>query len=287
MTSPSVSIVGLPSSGKTTFLAALWHLLTEEDIDTALRLKDLHAGNSAYLTSIANRWRQALIQERTQQTGNQNVQINLVDSASDHGLRVNFPDVAGETYRDMWENRTCSNEIIDMLQSKSMLLFVNADSIQQPRWVVDEVDQMQKMGVPIAEGEEVLWTPQLSPTQVQVVELLQLLTEKPFDIGLRNLTLLLSAWDRVASEGLSPYQYLQQRLPLLYQYISTNKQNWTLSVCGLSAQGGVYDDPDKPSSASEEAKHLRELDQPSKRIKLINSVGETEDLTLPFVSLLN
>lgn len=285
MSSPSVSIVGLPSSGKTTFLAALWHLLNEEDVDTALRLKDLHAGNSAYLTSIANRWRQALIQERTQQTGNQNVQINLIDRTGNHDLQVNFPDVAGETYRDMWENRTCSPEIIDMLQSESVLLFVNADTVQQPRWVVDEVDQMQQIGVPLAEGEEVVWAPQMSPTQVQVVELLQLLTEKPFDIGPRKLTVLLSAWDRVAAEDLSPTQYLEQRLPLLHQYILTNQQNWTFTVSGLSAQGGVYDDPDKPNLATEEAERLRVLDQPSKRIKLINNDGETEDLTLPFVSL--
>lgn len=285
MMRPTVSIVGLPGSGKTTFLAALWHLLTEEDIDTRLRLKDLHAGSSAYLISIANRWRQAQIQERTQQTGNQNIQINLTDHEKSTELQVNFPDVAGETYRDMWENRTCSPEIVEMLRSDSVLLFINADTIQSPRWVVDEVDQMERMGLALEDGQDIPWEPQMSPTQVQVVDLLQLLAEDPFDVGPRKLTVLLSAWDRVEAEALTPAEYLDQRLPLLRQFISSTQAQWTSTVCGVSAQGGVYDDPQKPDNVSADAERLREMDEPSHRIKLITESDETEDLTLPFVGL--
>lgn len=281
----SVSIVGLPGSGKTTFLAALWHLLTEQDIDTELRLKNLHAGSNAYLTSIANRWRQALIQERTELTGNQNIQINLTNRERTLDLQVNFPDVAGEAYRDMWENRTCDQEIVDMLRSDSVLLLINADTVQRPRWVVDEADQMARMGLPMAKEEDVAWKPQMSPTQVQVVDLLQLLTEKPLDIGPRKLTVLLSAWDRVEAEMLSPAKYLEQSLPLLHQYLTSTRAQWDWKVSGLSAQGGVYDDPEKPEAATEDAGRLRELDQPSDRIKLVSDAGETEDLTLPFVGL--
>lgn len=281
----SVSIVGLPGSGKTTFLAALWHLLTEGDIDTELRLKNLHAGSSAYLTAIASRWRQAQIQERTQQTGNQNIQINLTSGDKGQDIQVNFPDVAGETYRDMWENRTCAPDIVEMLCSDSVLLFINADTVQRPRWVVDEVDQMARMGLPPGEGEDLPWEPQMSPTQVQVVDLLQLLSGTPFDIGSRKLTVLLSAWDRVEAEGLNPAQYLDQNLPLLSQYLGSNQGQWSSTICGVSAQGGMYDDPQKPDTTSEDAERLRKMDEPSHRIKLVTYNGETEDLTRPFVGL--
>ena len=286
MTRPTVSIVGLPGSGKTTFLASLWHLLTEEDIDTEMRLKNLHAGSKGYLTTIANRWREALIQERTQQTGNQNIQINLTDRTQSKDVQVNFPDVAGETYRDMWENRTCSPEIVEVLRSDSVLLFINADTLQRPMWVVDEADQMARMGLPVAEGENLPWEPQMSPTQVQVVELLQLLTESPFDTGPRKLHVLLSAWDRVEPEGLTPTDYLNQRLPLLSQFLESTYTHWSTAISGLSAQGGIYDDPQKPEVTNADAERLREMDEPSQRIKLVNPSGETQDLTLPFVRLI-
>jgi hypothetical protein len=268
-------------------LAALWHLLTEQDKDTELVLKNLHAGSNAYLTSIANRWRQAMIQERTEQTGNQNVQINLTNRDASMEVRINFPDVAGETYRDMWEQRTCLPEVVDMLRSDSVLLFINADTIQSPRWVVDEVEQMAQIGIPLEEGNDVAWEPQMSPTQVQIVDLLQLLCHDPLDIGARKLTVLLSAWDRVEAELLTPAVHLEQRLPLLHQYLLSNRQQWDWSVSGLSAQGGIYDDPQKPDTTSEDAERLRELDQPSDRIQLVGEDCATEDLTSPFARLVS
>ena len=282
---PSVSIVGLPGSGKTTYLAALWHLLTEQDIDTQLRLKDLHAGSNAYLTGIANRWRQAQVQERTEQNGTQNIQINLTARDEARVFQVNFPDVAGETYREMWESRTCAPDVVEMLRTESVLLFINANTIKPPRWVVDEVDQLKRMSILPKKEEVVPWAPEVSPTQVKVVDLLQLLMGAPFDIGPRELTVLLSAWDQVEAEGRTPTKYIEQNLPLLDQFLSSNRTHWKSTICGVSAQGGVYDDPQKPEVTSPDAERLRELDEPSRRIKLIVDNGETKDLTIPFVGL--
>ena len=46
MAERSIVIIGLPESGKTTFLAALWHLITERDVDTVLRLPHAVRGGS-------------------------------------------------------------------------------------------------------------------------------------------------------------------------------------------------------------------------------------------------
>ena len=51
------SVVGLPHSGKTTFLAAIWHLINAGEMSTKLIVKELR-GNTAYLNEIADRWRQ-------------------------------------------------------------------------------------------------------------------------------------------------------------------------------------------------------------------------------------
>ena len=47
--------------------------------------------------------------------------------------------------------------------------------------------------------------PRIAPTQVQLVDLLQLASDRPpLDVGPRRLAVMLSAWDKVRDEGLTP-----------------------------------------------------------------------------------
>jgi stage III sporulation protein SpoIIIAA len=52
-------IIGLPETGKTTFLAALWHVVTSEEVNESLRLERLH-GDSKYLNEISAKWASTL-----------------------------------------------------------------------------------------------------------------------------------------------------------------------------------------------------------------------------------
>lgn len=83
MTERSVVIIGLPASGKTTFLAALWHLVTARDVETVLRFGSLRVGAAAHLNEIAARWREAKVQDRTAMTGNRVVSMSLVDAVGE------------------------------------------------------------------------------------------------------------------------------------------------------------------------------------------------------------
>lgn len=285
MTERSVVIIGLPASGKTTFLGAFWHLVTARETATALRFHNLRSGDVAHLNAIASRWREARVQERTTVGGDKLVSINLLDPNA-LAVRVTFPDIAGEAYRRMWEERACDPEVADVLRAPGVLLFIHADTIRAPRWLVDDVELTRKLGVPVSQGQEVPWHPRLAPTQVQVVALLQLLREPPLDIGPRRLAVMLSAWDRVADEGLEPQAFLSTRLPLLGQYFRANTDDWDWRVYGLSAQGGAYDSTEKDAPPTAEAEALRNLDQPSTRIRLVNSGTETHDLTEPLAWLM-
>lgn len=285
MTERSVVIIGLPESGKTTFLGALWHLVTAREIETALRFHNLRSGDVAHLNAIAARWRAARVQERTAIGGNKLVSINLLDQ-SGLAVRVTFPDVAGEAYRRMWEERACDQEVADLLRAAGVLLFIHADTIRAPRWVVDDVELSRKLGLPVPQGEEVPWHPRLAPTQIQVVALLQLLHEPPLDVGPRRLAIMLSAWDTVAEEGLDPEDFLKARLPLLGQYLRGKADGWDWRVYGLSAQGGTYDSKEDDVPPTAEAEALRNLDQPSARIRLVRGDIETRDLTEPLAWLM-
>lgn len=286
MTERSVVIIGLPASGKTTFLAALWHLITARDLDTALRFGSLRAGEASHLNAIATRWRDAKVQDRTAVAGNRLVSMNLLDRTGGD-LRVTFPDVPGEAYRRMWEDRECEPEIAGVLRAGGVLLFVHADTIRAPAWIVDEVALSRAAGLDVPNGEVVQWHPRLAPTQVQLVDLLQLLRSAPLDVGPRPLAVMLSAWDKASGEGLSPEAYLTAKLPLLAQYLRRGGDSWTYRIYGLSAQGGDYDPVEEDSRVSAEAERLRNLDNASSRIKLVGPVSETHNLTEPLAWLMN
>ena len=285
MAERSIVIIGLPESGKTTFLAALWHLITERDVDTVLRFHTLRVGKAAHLNKIAARWRDAKIQNRTAISGNRIVSMNLLDTAG-IPVRVTFPDVPGEVYRRMWEDRECDPEIAEILYTGDVLFFVHADTIRSPKWVVDEVKLSKDVGLEVPEDQEVPWHPHLAPTQVQLVDLLQLLRRSPLDTGPRRLAIILSAWDKACGEGLSPQNYLEGKLPLLAQYLQRGADGWTWHIYGLSAQGGDYDPIEPDAQRKPEADELRNLDRPSTRIRLLGDKDETHDLTVPLAWLM-
>ena len=285
MAERSIVVIGLPASGKTTFLAALWHLITEREVDTMLRFDTLSVGSAAHLNEIATRWRDAKVQNRTELGGNRLVSMNLRDAAG-IPVRVTFPDVPGEVYQRMWEDRECEKKIEEILHEGDVIFFVHADTIRTPKWIVEEVALSHAIGLEPPEGPVVQWHPSLAPTQVQLVDLLQLLRRPPLDTGSRRLAIMLSAWDKASSEGLNPEAYLEAKLPLLNQYLQHRADGWIWRIYGLSAQGGDYDPVDPDAQRMPEAEELRNLDSPSKRIRLLEDEAETHDLTMPLAWLM-
>ena len=163
---------------------------------------------------------------------------------------------------------------------------MHADAIQAPKWVVDEVALSKAVGLEVPSGQAVPWHPRMAPTQVQVLELLQLLRVPPLDVGPRRLAVMLSAWDKAREEGLAPVAYLEAKLPLLAQYLRRGADGWTWRVYGLSAQGGEYDPVEDKAERVPEAEELRNLDRASTRIQVVGPEAETHDLTEPLAWLM-
>jgi hypothetical protein len=278
MSEKSVVVLGLPGSGKTTYLAALWHVISGREIETKLKFVTLRAGNAVHLNAIADQWRQARKQERTSTAGDRIVSMTVKGTRGESEVVV-FPDVAGEAFRDMWETRECDENVASLLKSSGVLLFIHADKINSPTWLVDEIAQCRELGIEFDPGKPVPWSPRLAPTQVQVIDLLQMLQSGPLANGNRRVAIMLSAWDKVTAEGLPPAEYLKSKLPLLDQFIK-NRLNgrWDVRIYGISAQGGDYDDE---KNKYEEAELMRAIDKPSERISVIFGDSKSHDLTEP------
>lgn len=297
----AIVAMGLPESGKTTFLAALWHLLTNNKVQARLSLNRLAADEASYLRAIASLWTQAKKQERTFHSGNKTVKLSL---KSDGGelFDLTFPDIAGEAFSQMWEMRECSSAVANALSATGILLFIHVDKIKPPGWIADDSALAEDLDntsaaaataapdapakvLPDAPDEghadkSVQWKPESSPTQVQLVDMLRCLQSPPFDVGPRRLAVILSAWDKVENDEVSPEQFLELHLPLLHQYLAHGLPNgWVYRLFGVSAQGADYDDV--KGVPSPEADRMREMEVPSQRIKVVVGDATTHDLTEP------
>ena len=285
----SISICGFPESGKTSYLAAMWHLVTAKAEQTALEFESLRNGDASHLNALATRWRNGLKQDRTEIQSNKLVSMNLKNTAGEL-MRLTLPDLSGESYRTMFEDRECDPLVAKILEdSQGILLLVHADTIKVPLMVTTVAAQTQALGSTIPDNQEVVWAPRLAPTQIQLVELLQLFRLAPLNVQTSRIAIVLSAWDKIESEGKQPEPFLAERLPLLKQYLEAGADKWQWKVYGVSAQGGDYEKEGEPLLGAKLARliDLKALEEPSMRIRVVSGSSVSSDLTEPIAWLLS
>ncbi|MCK1306566.1 MULTISPECIES: hypothetical protein [unclassified Bradyrhizobium] len=286
----SVVICGLPASGKTTFLAALWYVVFEKrDPDALLKFDSLSGVDFSHLNAIMRRWQHAKEQIHTEITSGKTVSMNLKDGA-ERRIQMAFPDLSGESFQQMWEDRECDPKLADLLRNGAgILLFVHADKIKHPMGAAETTRQAGGLDASGAgAGTAVGWHPKDAPTAVQLVEMLQLMRCPALQVPARRLAVVLSAWDKVMEEepDIRPEAYLARELPLLDQYLRYGDGGWTVRTYGLSAQGGDFEREGKldDEARNERVAAIRKLEDASSRITLISS-EPSHDLTEPIAWL--
>jgi len=204
-------IMGLPASGKTTFLAALWHLVEADETACRLRL-DRYEGDLSYLNLIAEAWRTFKKVPRTSQVGDVDITIHLVDRETGVRGAAFFPDLAGETFDTQVEARRCRSKFVEAVANDDgILFFISADvkgnalsvvefnamlpgdGAAESQLMATEAEAVVDEGVTPATPTE--WEPKLVEAQVRVVQLLSDFMQAPFEPRRRRLAIMLSAWD--------------------------------------------------------------------------------------------
>ncbi|ENY78518.1 hypothetical protein C206_06919 [Pseudomonas putida TRO1] len=285
-------IMGLPASGKTTFLAALWHLIESEETDCRLTMDD-YKGDLVYLRLISAAWRTFKEVPRTSQVGNTDVVIYLKDRESGARGTALFPDLAGETFELQVEERKCRPEFIEQASADDgVLFFVNANlkedglTINELNSRIPEIDTTanpgnatQKASTDILQHRE--WEPKLAPAQVKIVQLLSDFIRPPFTFRRRRLALMVSAWDLARDQHLTPDAWLATNMPLVDQFLKSNPGLFEHRVYGVSAQGVKLDDDNAVEKIAEII--------PSKRIQIVGPDIDANghDLTCPLVWLMS
>ncbi len=281
--------MGLPASGKTTFLAALWHLVEANEAKCRLKLHGCD-GDFTYLNIIAEAWRDFEPVPRTSQVGDKDVTIQLIDTETNVRAQAFFPDLAGETFDRQVEERVCKPEFIDAVsQNRGILFFINAD-VKEDSLSINELNAR----IP-AEVSEVTsdsntessmqgyklreWTPRDLPAQVKIVQLLSDLIRPPFEPIKRRIAVMVSAWDLVRDMEMTPPEWLKKHMPLVSQFLKANQAYFESQIYGISAQGVSLTDEQAINDIAQRS--------PSHRIQIVGQVSEEHDLTEPLVWLMS
>lgn len=257
----SVLFSGLPGTGKTTYLALLYLAISSG------RTTDLRLGGYTDDREYANRIAKKLLAceeiAHTETAERRRLSLSLEIGAGRDPARLEVPDLSGETWEDAVYERAWPRWLEAAARSATgTLVFVHVTNFEAAPSIAAVHTNFRALGEeggdppPSADADPeggVSHTRSRSqPTQVQIVDMLQLLCEersaRPARAGI-----VLSAWD-LTDEHLTPSDWLKMNAPLADQYLRANRSWLSATVWGVSAQGGSFkDEPQRATLLEQDA----------------------------------
>lgn len=286
MTKGRVLVIGLPESGKTTFLAALWEAVFHDETPGGIDLVEVPA-SAEYLKLIHDQWLSFEPANRTAEMGEVK-DIHAIHEISLHlrmptgeAFELTVPDVAGEAFNEVWEERVWSAELHDVVrEATGAILFLHPRDAAYPMRIEairEELrDRTSEMSQPVLDPEAVAneWQPEESPTQVKLVDLLQAIQSQRVPGSALRLSVVVSAWDIAITEQLPPTEWIRLHLPLLWQFVTSNPETFPSLILGVSAQGGDFE-------IEEEVARLEQAQPPTRRVIVQRGPEIGNDITVP------
>jgi hypothetical protein len=275
-------VVGFQGSGKTTYAAALWHLVDGKEVPTTL-VKGLHQGDYRYLEEMSQLWGEGWEVDRTKIQQIEDVYINLRHPPSGSKLTLEFTDLSGESFEQAFAKRLCPPKLVELVDNASgMLLFVSADRKIDYVTILDVLgdDDEEAAGAEDENADKTPWDATKTPLQVQIVDLLESLKVPPFSSKPFRIAVIVSAWDLTVEP--SANDWLKNKMPLLDQYLRGKNGASELRVYGVSAQGGKLSK--KGQLPGPDRDRLLSM-TPSKRITVVGDKVKEHDLTAPILWL--
>lgn len=273
-------IIGLPETGKTTYLAALSYTLKQAKEPTKLRWQNFN-GDHQYLTQLIKTWLSGEKVARTAPAMQQKKLTLEVIDEKNTVYTVSFPDLSGELFQEQYKNREIDKNTTEYIKNcESFMLFLNPKNLHVPDYIssvpVKDRENIQSDVKLNNENTNNEYNFNTAPSAVQLVDILQfvdfLKNNAPY-----KLSIIVSAWD-IIEEGtpdLKPEQFVLEQLPLLWQYITSNSPKIQVYYYGVSAQGGTLE--------GDVSTFLSKFGwKPTERIIVVDNIGKrSHDITLP------
>lgn len=265
--SSGVVLAGLSETGKTSYLALLYHAIVEERAG-GIRLGRFD-DDREQITEISDVLLASNVAVHTTMDDEQEITLSLTCEGADFALHI--PDLSGETWEHALVDRRWPRALDrDIAGATGFMVFVHCKEINDGLTIVDakqavaailgEDDPPNDEGVDEPHEEQGEASGAAAPeadtgderdaddeekhckqlTQVSLIELIQFFAAvSPRPI---RLSLMISAWDLEPSD-LKPKRWLSKNAPMLAQFLEANTGEVEAIVWGVSAQGADLSDP--------------------------------------------
>lgn len=279
-------IAGLPESGKSTYLGALWNTINFHKEKEHMKLKaapNNPPDNVEQLMALSTRWVNVEDMDRTSSDVPDSISFNLTNGTEEFSLVV--PDFRGESIRQI-VTRNQPKSFDEWIETGETLLYMISDvnsGVFADDCLEDESEQ--------AEGSEDIPDfdiKKMTPAALNML-ILRYFSEK---CHFRKVVICLTAWDEVIKNRgkINPATYLEEQSPALYYFIGYHFPN--VAYFGLSAQGERYEyepsnqDVNEHKKVTAECKKkLQEKTRKGKRAFAVADKDENYDITLPIAAL--
>jgi hypothetical protein len=237
-----VLVAGRPHTGKTSYLAVLYLAIVSERA-AGLRLGTFR-DDREYLNRISQRLQTCEPPEHTEVDEQQELSLSLLVGSEATPTLLRIPDTSGETWEAALTMRQWPVDLdARVREANAVMIFTHPKVDFDPGTTIVQANAAEAA---LRDGTEPAAHPstrepdERAPTQVELVDLLQLLREQRGPRPTRAC-LVVSAYDLVSPE-LRPDDWVSLNCPLFAQYADVNQDWLDVAVYGVSAQGGSFRD---------------------------------------------
>ena len=269
---PRIALLGMPRTGKSTYLGALWALVQSHLEPSVSEVS--FSGDRAYVQALAEQVTRAEEVPRTAIDADDQLAVALrFDPGATADLVI--PDTSGESLRLLFEERVWYPRLRNTCEeATAILLFLHPERVRVPQ-------PLAVLSAAVGEGHEEeaprarvpFYAREHASTAAELIEVFENVADACRSRWPMRLAVVVSAWDTVDDVSApTPYTWMETRLPGLLSTIESNPQIAELGVFGVSAQGGPLVDREELLAQGEVCDRAFALDADGEQVSLAEPV---------------